>query len=101
VDNTDVALIVGYGVGSRIERNVVQQRTQSVFAGLMLHNFNSNDLSSGGDFRGAVIAHNTVDCGPQLCVFGIQVGSTATATETGAATPADASGHTSTSRDVS
>jgi len=74
VDNTDVALIVGYGVGSRIERNVVQQRTQSVFAGLMLHNFNSNDLSSGGDFRGAVIAHNTVDCGPQLCVFGIQVG---------------------------
>lgn len=74
IDNTDVAFIVGYGVASRIEHNVVQQRTQTVFAGLMLHNFSSNDLSSGGDFRGAVIAHNTVDCGAQLCVFGIQVG---------------------------
>ena len=74
VDNTDVALIVGYGVASRIERNVVQQRTQTVFAGLMLHNFNSNDLSNGGDFRGAIVAHNTVDCGAHLCVFGIQVG---------------------------
>jgi hypothetical protein len=74
IDNTDVALIVGYGVSSRIERNVVHQRTQASFAGLMLHNFSSNDLSTGGDFRGAVVAHNTIDCGPQLCVFGIQVG---------------------------
>lgn len=74
IDNTDVALIVGYGVASRIERNVVTQRTQASFAGLMLHNFSSNDLSTGGDFRGAVVAHNTIDCGPQLCVFGIQVG---------------------------
>jgi hypothetical protein len=61
-------------VSSRIERNVVRQRTQTSFAGLMLHNFSSNDLSTGGDFRGAVIAHNTIDCGAQLCVFGIQVG---------------------------
>jgi hypothetical protein len=74
IDNTDVALIVGYGVSSRIERNVVRQRMQASFAGLMLHNFSSNDLSTGGDFRGAVVAHNTIDCGPQLCVFGIQVG---------------------------
>jgi hypothetical protein len=74
IDNTDVALIVGYGVASRIERNAVRQRTQASFAGLMLHNFSSNDLSTGGDFRGAVVAHNTIDCGAQLCVFGIQVG---------------------------
>lgn len=74
IDNTDVALIVGYAVSSRIERNVVRQRTQASFAGLMLHNFSSNDLTTGGDFRGAVVAHNTIDCGPQLCVFGIQVG---------------------------
>jgi len=74
IDNTDVALIVGYGVASRIERNAVHQRTQASFAGLMLHNFSSNDLSTGGDFRGAVVAHNTIDCGAQLCVFGIQVG---------------------------
>jgi nitrous oxidase accessory protein NosD len=74
VDNSDVALIMGYGVQSRVEQNVVLQRTQSAFAGLMLDNFNSNDLSVRGDFRGAVIANNTVDCGPQLCAFGIQVG---------------------------
>jgi hypothetical protein len=74
VDNSDVALIIGYGVLSRIEQNLVVQRTQSAFAGLMLHNFNSDNLSFRGDFRGAVIAGNSIDCGPQLCVFGIQVG---------------------------
>ena len=74
VDNSDVALIIGYGVRSRVEGNLVVQRTQAAFAGLMLDNFNSDNLSFRGDFRGAVIADNTVDCGPQLCVFGIQVG---------------------------
>ena len=74
VDNSDVALIIGYGVQSRLEDNVVVQRTQSAFAGLMLDNFNSDNLSFRGDFRGAVVANNSVDCGPQLCVFGIQVG---------------------------
>ena len=74
VDNSDVALIIGYGVRSRIEQNIVLQRTQSAFAGLMLDNFDSDDLSFRGDFREAVIADNTVDCGPLLCVFGIQVG---------------------------
>jgi hypothetical protein len=74
VDNSDVALIFGYAVSSRIERNVVRQRAQPAFAGLMLHNFNSTDLRTGGDFRGAVIASNTIDCGPQLCVFGMQIG---------------------------
>lgn len=71
VDNTDIGLIVGYGARSRIEHNLILQRTQTAFAGLMLDNFNSNSL---GDFRGAVIASNIVDCGRQLCVFGIQVG---------------------------
>jgi hypothetical protein len=74
LDNSDVALILGYAVSSRIERNVVRQRMQPAFAGLMLHNFNSRDLTTGGDFRGAVVANNTIDCGPQLCVFGIQIG---------------------------
>ncbi len=73
-DNSDIALIMGYGVQSRVEQNVVRQRMQSAFAGLMLDNFSSDNLTIRGDFRGAVIAHNTIDCGPQLCVFGIQVG---------------------------
>ena len=74
VDNSDIALIIGYGVNSRVERNVVMQRMQPAFAGLMLHNFNSTDLRTSGDFRGAIVSDNTVDCGPQLCVFGIEVG---------------------------
>jgi hypothetical protein len=74
VDNTDVALIIGYGVDARLERNTVVQRTQPAFAGLMLDNFDSNDLTSAGDFRGAVVAHNQIDCGAQLCTFGIQIG---------------------------
>lgn len=74
VDNSDIGLIVGYGVRSRVEENLVLQRAQAAFDGLMLDNFNSDNLSFRGDFRGAVIANNTVDCGRQLCVFGIQVG---------------------------
>src|SRR5471030_3054375 len=71
VDNSDVGLIIGYGVRSRVEQNTIVQRAQGAFAGLMLDNFNSDNLSSSGDFRDAVIADNTVDCGAQLCVFGI------------------------------
>jgi hypothetical protein len=40
----------------------------------MLHNFNSNNLGTRGDFRGSEVKYNTVDCGFQLCVFGIQLG---------------------------
>lgn len=74
VDNSDVALIIGYGVDARVENNDVRQEKQPAFAGVMLDNFNSDDLRSKGDFRGAVIANNNVDCGEQLCTFGIQVG---------------------------
>jgi hypothetical protein len=73
-NNSDVGLIIGHGVDSRIERNTIRQRTQPSFAGLMLDNFNSNDREVHGDFRGAVIADNAIDCGAQLCTFGIQVG---------------------------
>jgi hypothetical protein len=73
VDNSDVALLIAYGVQSRVEDNVVVQRVQPSFAGVMLHNFNSN-VRTSGDFRGAVVAGNTVDCGAHLCAFGIQVG---------------------------
>jgi hypothetical protein len=74
VDNSDIGLIIGYAVRSHIERNLVRQRAQPAFAGLMLHNFSIDDHSIQGDFRGASIAGNTIDCGAQLCVFGIQVG---------------------------
>lgn len=74
LNNSDIALIIGYGARTRIEANLIVQRTQPAFAGLMLHNFGSDDVSFRGDFRDAVITDNTIDCGPQLCVFGMQVG---------------------------
>ena len=73
-NNSDVGLIIGYGVDSHAEHNTIRQRMQPAFAGLMLDNFNTSDRDVRGDFRGAVIAHNTIDCGAQLCTFGIQVG---------------------------
>ena len=73
-DNSDVGLIIGYGVDSHVEHNAIRQRTQPAFAGLMLDNFNSNDRGVRGDFHGAVIANNRIDCGAHLCTFGIQVG---------------------------
>lgn len=76
VDNSDIGLIVGHAARTRIEGNVIVQRTQKAFAGLMLDNFASDHLDARGDFRGAVVSGNTIDCGPErLCVFGIQVGS--------------------------
>jgi len=73
-NNSDVGLIIGHGIDSRVEHNAIRQRMQPAFAGLMLDNFNSNDRGVHGDFRGALITDNTIDCGAQLCTFGIQVG---------------------------
>jgi hypothetical protein len=73
-DNSDVGLIVGHGAGSFIARNAIVQRRQHVFAGLMLDNFNSADIARRGDFRGATVTANSIDCGRYLCGFGIQLG---------------------------
>jgi hypothetical protein len=74
INNSDFALMIGQGARSRIEENTIIQRTQPAFAGIMLHNVGSDDVAFRGDFRDAAITDNTVDCGPQLCVFGVQVG---------------------------
>ena len=73
-ENSDVGLILGFAARSRIEGNHFVQRTQSVFAGLMLDNFNSDNLNIRGDFRDAKVTGNTIDCRQQRCLFGIQVG---------------------------
>jgi hypothetical protein len=74
IDNSDVALIAGYGVQLVIQYNTIIQRSQRALAGLMLDNFDSDDLTTAGDFRGGLVAANSVDCGGQLCVFGVQAG---------------------------
>jgi hypothetical protein len=73
-DNSDIGLIVGHAPGSLIARNRIVQRRQHAFAGLMLDNFNSGDLEERGDFRGAVVTANSVDCGREKCGFGINLG---------------------------
>jgi hypothetical protein len=74
IDNSDVALILGYAARTRVEDNDIIQREQDLFAGIMLDNFTSDDLKRAGDFRGALITDNVVDCRPQNCLFGIQIG---------------------------
>jgi hypothetical protein len=74
IENSDIGLILGYAARSYIERNNVIQRQQKLFAGLMLDNFNSDNLNTHGDFRDAEVTRNRIDCRPQQCVFGIQVG---------------------------
>jgi hypothetical protein len=72
VDNSDVALILGGGRNAVVTDNVIRQPGQVVFAGLMLDNFNGG---TSGDFTGAVVTGNTVDCtAARNCHFGINLG---------------------------
>jgi hypothetical protein len=70
-DNTDVGLVCGGSTDATIADNVILQLTQGAFAGLMLDNFNG---TSSGDFTGAVIQGNVVNCSTHLCDFGIELG---------------------------
>lgn len=74
IENSDVGLILGYAARSRVERNHLVQRQQSVFAGFMLDNFNSDDLTIRGDFRDLEMTDNVIDCRQLRCLYGIQIG---------------------------
>lgn len=72
VDNSDVALILGGGRQAVVTNNRISQPGQLAFAGLMLDNFNT---PAWGDFTGAVVTGNTVDCSSaRNCHFGINLG---------------------------
>jgi hypothetical protein len=71
IDNSDIGFIAGGARGGVFIDNVVQQARQLAFGGLMLDNFNG---SSHGDFSGAVLSGNRVDCTQRLCDYGIVVG---------------------------
>jgi hypothetical protein len=70
-DNSDVDLICGGANGGTFTNNHVVHSRQGAFAGLMLDNF---DGTTSGDFRGAVVSNNTVDCGARLCDFAVELG---------------------------
>jgi hypothetical protein len=71
VDNSDVDLIFGGGTQAILQGNSISQTAQPSFAGLMLDNFNG---TTSGDFTGTTVSGNSVDCGPQLCDFAIELG---------------------------
>ncbi len=70
-DNSDVDLILGSGRFATVTANTVMHAAQASFAGLMLDNFNGG---TSGDFTGAVVSGNSVDCGAQLCDFAVELG---------------------------
>jgi hypothetical protein len=70
-DNSDVDLILGGARNAAISNNTIIQAKQASFAGLMLDNFNG---ATPGDFTGATVAGNTIDCGALLCDFGLELG---------------------------
>ena len=71
IDNSDIGFISGGARGGVFIDNLVLQTRQLAFGGLMLDNFNG---SSHGDFAGAVLRGNRVDCTNRQCDYGIVVG---------------------------
>ena len=72
IDNSGNALIVGGGRNAFIANNSIRQPYGLITAGLMLHRFGT---STPGDFTGAVVTQNRIDCGTaRNCHFGIMLG---------------------------
>ena len=71
IDNSDVDLILGNGPAAVIENNVIANHANFAFAALMLDNFNGG---FPGNYTGAVVRNNTIDCTSAMCGFGIMLG---------------------------
>lgn len=72
INNSGNALIVGGGRNALVASNTITQPGQLATAGLMLHRFGT---STPGDFTGAVVTQNRIDCGSaRNCHFGIMLG---------------------------
>jgi hypothetical protein len=79
IDNTDVDFILGGCVDCTIQRNLVEHSDRyesSSYVAMMLTVWAAPAFpSSSGDFTGADIAHNGIDCGPgKRCGFGLDIG---------------------------
>jgi hypothetical protein len=71
IDNSDIGFISGGARGGVFIDNVVHQARQLAFGGLMLDDFNGY---THGDFDGARLSGNRVDCTQRQCDYGIVVG---------------------------
>ncbi|HEY0195787.1 MAG TPA: right-handed parallel beta-helix repeat-containing protein, partial [Kofleriaceae bacterium] len=71
IDNSDVDLILGNGPGAVIENNSIGNHANFAFAALMLDNFNGG---FAGNFTGASVRNNDINCTSGLCGFGVMLG---------------------------
>jgi hypothetical protein len=72
VDNSAVALSVGGARAGHISNNQIRQVRSSAVAGIWLRGPGG---ASTGDLTQALVFGNSIDCGVQLCDFGIAIGS--------------------------
>ena len=70
-DNSDIDLILGNGVNAVVQSNWIGNTYNFAFGALMLDNFGG---ATTGDYSGAIISNNTIDCGQGYCGLGINVG---------------------------
>ncbi len=70
-DNSDINLILGNAPGAVIQNNWIGNTYNFAYGALMLDNFGG---SKPGNFTGAVINNNTIDCGQGFCGIGINIG---------------------------
>src|SRR5262249_34387432 len=69
IDNTDVNLIVGGGVGRVLEGSVIANVAKHAFGGLNVGTFGHE-----ADRSGSVYRHNTIVAEPNQMAFGLMVG---------------------------
>ena len=75
VNSTDVGLIVGAAYGAKIQSNWIEQPHVYAFAGMMLGNFKeSGQVGQSGDYRGALVRYNTINCFGFNCGIGLNLG---------------------------
>jgi parallel beta-helix repeat protein len=71
IDNSDIGFIFGGGTNSVVKNNLVRQSGMRAFAGMMLDNFNGG---TSGNFTGAVISGNNVQCAQNKCLYSVNLG---------------------------
>jgi hypothetical protein len=68
-DNSDVDFISGGCTNGIIQDNLVEHIYQPSYAGMMFDNFDGDEP---GDFTGALISQNRINCGS--CTYGLNIG---------------------------
>ncbi|MBS2021541.1 MAG: hypothetical protein JST92_03970 [Deltaproteobacteria bacterium] len=72
VDNSGVGLSIGGARNGTLATNQLRLQSVDTVAAIWLHGAGG---ASTGDFTGAQLSGNSIDCGAQLCDFGIALGS--------------------------